>query len=145
MAHTHRNKIVARVVDVMMILFICAVSILYCIFLEDFVTRALTRCGLSVDASPGLSHVQQDFENDEFFTSRFFIGTLCVFFVLYPLSLCPDIRSLTYPTLIGLVGLSFTIGVIVVQYVKFGSMDSMCVCVYVYVCDFQTRTYTLYI
>eukprot|EP01084_Bolivina_argentea_P144825 254007_1 len=97
----------ARFNDILLIIFPFFICILYSIFAGQFITEALTQYGINISNS--LSNVHSF---SEFIATNFFIVTICVFFIMFPLSLLPKLEYLKYSSLIGLIATFFTVGYI---------------------------------
>ena len=98
---------------VILFVFLYLVCILYVVFLSQFIQDGLSEFGIIIDDNITFGNLQTLSTFEQFAETKFFIITISIFFILFPLSLLPNLDSLKYSSFIGIIGCFYTIGLIV--------------------------------
>jgi len=119
----------ATFLDVLLLLFLYLVCILYVVFLTDFVVDGLSTFGVAVTDDLTLSSLPSigSLPLSEVAGSRLFIAAVAVFGVLFPLSLLRRLDSLKYSSFLGIVGVLYTVGLVLFTFFDDGDRSGRAV------------------
>ena len=106
----------ALFIDAVLLLTLFAVCVLYIIFIGDFLVTGIEAYGVEVDNTfPTAWTINHD-SVQQLFTSKWFLVTIIVFFILFPLALCKKLDYLKYSSLIGIFTSLYAVVLVVVEF-----------------------------
>eukprot|EP01084_Bolivina_argentea_P107616 192404_1 len=98
------GKDFATGLDLILLGFCYLLCILYVIFLSEFITLGLAEFNIIIDQHFTFGNLMTIPTFKQFLCTKFFIITIAIFCILFPLSLLPKLDSLKYSSFLGMIG-----------------------------------------
>eukprot|EP01083_Nonionella_stella_P086523 240441_1 len=102
----------ATVLDLVLLVFLYLISILYVMFLSQFIIAGLAAFNISIDTTTTFANLYLIESFHQFVCTKFFIITVTLFGILFPLSLLKHLDSLKYSSFLGIIAYFYVIGLV---------------------------------